>query len=161
MPQGGEEVSGIYNLERCEKMKKLFMQIVKFGFVGAFCFVIDFGLFNGLNFLGVHYLISGAVGFIVSVIVNYILSFKFVFERKEDLDRRAEFIIFVVLSAIGLGVNELFIWLSMDVIYANSPFLQNLMGEKLAAAGGKIFATAVVMVYNFVTRKIFLEKKSK
>ena len=59
-------------------MKKLFMQIVKFGFVGAFCFVIDFGLFNGLNFLGVHYLISGAVGFIVSVIVNYILSFKFV-----------------------------------------------------------------------------------
>ena len=148
-------------LKGVRDMKKLFMQIVKFGFVGAFCFVIDFGLFNGLNFLGVHYLISGAVGFIVSVIVNYILSFKFVFERKEDLDRRAEFIIFVVLSAIGLGVNELFIWLSMDVIYANSPFLQNLMGEKLAAAGGKIFATAVVMVYNFVTRKIFLEKKSK
>ena len=141
-------------------MKKLIAQIIKFGLVGVICFIIDFGLYNVLNFIGVHYLISGAVGFIVSVVANYILSFKFVFERKEDLDRRAEFIIFVVLSAIGLGVNELFIWLSMDVVYAKSELLQSLMGENLAKAVGKIFATGVVMVYNFVTRKIFLEKKT-
>ncbi|SCX77575.1 Putative flippase GtrA (transmembrane translocase of bactoprenol-linked glucose) [Lachnospiraceae bacterium XPB1003] len=141
-------------------MKKLFAQIVKFGLVGVICFIIDFGLYNGLNLIGVNYLISGAVGFIVSVVVNYILSFKFVFERKEDLDRRAEFIIFVVLSAIGLGVNELFIWLSVDVVYEGSELLQGLMGENLAKAVGKIFATGVVMVYNFVTRKMFLEKKT-
>ncbi|MCR5209307.1 MAG: GtrA family protein [Lachnospiraceae bacterium] len=141
-------------------MKKLIAQIIKFGLVGVICFIIDFGLYNGLNLIGVHYLISGAVGFIVSVVVNYILSFKFVFERKENLDRRAEFIIFVVLSAIGLGVNELFIWLSVDVVYEGSALLQGLMGENLAKAAGKIFATGVVMVYNFVTRKIFLEKKT-
>ena len=39
--------------------------------------------------------------------------------------------------------------------------LQQLIGRGLAEAGGKVVATAVVMVYNFITRKIFLEKKGE
>ena len=70
-------------------------QIVKFGFVGAFCFVIDFAITMGLTYIGVYHLIAAAVAFVISVVVNYLLSFKFVFERKQDMDRRAEFIIFV------------------------------------------------------------------
>ena len=35
-------------------------------------------------------------GFTISVIINYILSMKFVFVRKEDMDRRKEFVIFVI-----------------------------------------------------------------
>ena len=141
-------------------MKKLFAQIVKFGIVGFICFIIDFGLVMILKLLGVHYLIAGFCGFIVSVIANYLLSFRFVFVRKDDLDRRKEFIIFVVLSAIGLGLNELILYLCVDKLYASLPSLQTLLGENLAVAGSKIIATAIVMVYNFVTRKMFLEKKN-
>lgn len=141
-------------------MKKLLEQIVKFGFVGAFCFVIDFAITMGLTYIGVYHLIAAAAGFIISVVVNYLLSFKFVFERKEDMDRKAEFVIFVILSVIGLGLNELFIWLSVDVIYMHSSLLMKYVDYNIAVAGGKIFATGLVMIYNFVTRKIFLEKKN-
>ena len=56
-------------------------------------------------------LIGAFWGFTISVIINYILSMKFVFERRDDMDRKREFVIFVILSLIGLGLNELIaIW---------------------------------------------------
>ena len=103
--------------------------------------------------------IGSALGFTVSVIVNYILSFKFVFERKEDMNRKAEFIIFVILSIIGLGLNQLIIWICTVPIYNNVAWIQRLLGYNLAYTAAKVIATAIVMVNNFITRKIFLEKK--
>lgn len=150
-------------------MQKLFQQLIKFGFVGALCFVIDYVI--GLIVLNVLLLIfsdscfeiasiaGSVIGFIVSVIVNYILSFKFVFERKDNLDKRAEFAIFVLLSIIGLFINSFIIWLSVGPIYRNVGFLNENVGYNLIYTGAKIAATAIVMVYNFVTRKLFLEKK--
>lgn len=140
-------------------MSNLLNQIVKFGFVGVLCFVIDFGLYKLCNFIGIPYLISGFIGFTVSVIVNYLLSMKFVFERREDMSRKREFIIFVILSVIGLGINELLLFIGIDGIYFNSEALRNMFSESMAETLVKLFATAVVMVYNFVTRKILLEKK--
>ena len=103
-------------------MKKLFHQMIKFGLVGVICFVIDY--ITGLIVLNVLMalftdawfekasMIGSAAGFIVSVIVNYILSFKFVFERKQELNRRTEFIVFVILSVIGLMINSFMIWIA-------------------------------------------------
>ena len=64
--------------------KKLFSQIIKFGFVGGTAFVIDAGLlFLLTEFCGIHYLISGMISFTASVIYNYILSVKWVFDAKK------------------------------------------------------------------------------
>ena len=92
------------------KMKKLVEQIMKFGAVGFLCFFIDYlvglvvlhimlgvGVF-GENSFSMGSQIGSALGFTVSVIVNYILSFKFVFERKEGTDKRKEFVTFAILS---------------------------------------------------------------
>lgn len=141
-------------------MKKLMAQIMKFGIVGVISFLIDFGIFKLLSSVfGVYYLIANFFGFSISVVFNYVMSMKYVFEPKENADKRAEFIIFVVLSLIGLGLNELIIWFCMDIIYQDIPALQSLLSRGLMETGGKLLATAIVMVYNFITRKIFLEKK--
>lgn len=141
-------------------MKNLMMQIIKFGVVGVLCFFIDFFTFKICStLLGIHYTIASAIGFTVSVIVNYILSMKFVFVGKEDMDRKKEFIIFVVLSLIGLALNTLIIYVCVDGIYMHMPVLQGWFDAGFAETLGKIGATGIVMVYNFVTRKIFLEKK--
>ena len=142
-------------------MNKLLQQILKFGAVGGVCFLIDFGVTMGMKLIGVHYLLAGLCGFLVSVVANYILSFKFVFQRKEDMDRKKEFVIFVVLSAGGLLINELILYLCIDLVYASWNWLNQLINENLATAAAKIAATGVVMVYNFVTRKMFLEKKEE
>lgn len=149
-------------------MKKLIDQILKFGVVGIISFIVDFVITMAVSTLlrtsvgmttSQAALVGAFFGFVISVIVNYILSMKYVFERREDLDRKKEFTIFVVLSIIGLGINELIILFCIDLVYANWAWLHNLIGATLAIAGAKIVATAVVMVYNFVTRKIFLENK--
>ena len=129
-------------------MKKLMEQIVMFGFVGFLCFFIDYGLMVLLKErLGIHYLISSTISFTVSVIVNYILSITFVFETDKSKNKVGEFVIFVCLSVIGLGINALCMWVAVEFIHIHYML-------------SKIGATAVVMVYNFVTRKIFIEKKS-
>ena len=70
-----------------------------------------------------------------------------------------KFIIFTILSLIGLVINELIIKVSIDVLYENWTWLKNLIGPTTVTAAAKIVATAIVMVYNFITRKIFLEQK--
>ena len=131
------------------KLLKLFQQIIRFSLVGFLCFFIDYGLLIFLTrVFGVYYLISAAISFTVSVIVNYILSMKYVFRGKDDISKWKELLIFVVLSIIGLLINEVIMYLFTDG-----------MGVKYYIS--KIAATAVVMVWNFVTRKKFLEQKDE
>lgn len=128
-------------------MKKLISQFMKFGIVGVIAFVIDYGLMVLLTeVFGVPYLISTTVSFIISVIFNYFASMRFVFKRKDDMSRRREFIIFVVLSVIGLVINDVFMWLMVDFLFIDYRI-------------SKIVVTFIVAVWNFVTRKIFLEAK--
>lgn len=153
-------------------MKKvsLLQQIARFGAVGVLCFFIDFGLYRLSNLVFTmtgfsarfpqYYLISGVIGFAVSMVVNYLLSMKYVFQRKDDIARSKEFTIFAVLSVIGLGINEICLYIGIDLIYNNWAWLQGIMGRSLAENYFfKFGATGIVMVYNFITRKKFLEKK--
>ena len=73
--------------------KKLFSQIIKFGFVGgtAFCLLMQDYCFLLTEFCGIHYLISGMISFTASVIYNYILSVKWVFDAKKDANKTQEF----------------------------------------------------------------------
>ena len=127
-------------------MKKLIEQIMKFGIVGVLCFAIDYGLMIFLTeVFGISYLISSGISFSVSVIVNYKLSLKFVFKTDENRNKIIEFIIFVVLSVIGLGINQVLMWICVDKLH-------------IFYMISKIGVTAVVMGYNFITRKLILEK---
>jgi len=128
-------------------MRKLMEQIVRFGVVGVIAFVIDYGVLLLLTEVaGIHYLASSAVAFVVSVIFNYILSITFVFETDQNQSKGTQFSLFALMSAGGLGINQLMMWLLSDVMFI--PYQLS-----------KFLATAVVMVYNFITRKLFLERK--
>lgn len=127
-------------------MRRLIEQLFKFGIVGVICFFIDYGVLILLTeVFDINYLLSAGISFSVSVIVNYILSLTFVFETDKDNNRVKEFIIFVALSVVGLGINQVLMWLGVEKL--NIHYLLS-----------KIGATAVVMVYNFVSRKLILEK---
>lgn len=141
-------------------MKKLMEQIVKFGIVGGLSFAIDFGIYSLLVYLTpIPLLVANFFGFTISVIFNYYMSMHYVFERKEDMDRKAEFSIFVVLSLIGLVLNEALVWFFVEFTYKNIVWVSEMLSYNLLKLIGKILATGIVMVYNFISRKIFLEKK--
>lgn len=124
---------------------KLFKQIFKFGIVGGLAFLIDYGVFTLLTqILNVHYLIASILSFSISVIFNYILSIKWVFDVTKKQTTK-DFIVFIVLSIIGLILNSVVMYIAVDLIHIHELI-------------SKIIATAIVMVYNFITRKIFVEK---
>ena len=75
---------------------------------------------------------------------NYVASMRYVFRHKEGMSRRREFVVFVVLSVVGLGINNGCMWAGVELLGAHYLVV-------------KIVATFVVMVWNFVTRKKFLD----
>ena len=125
-------------------MNKLFKQLFRFGIVGGIAFLIDFGIFALLTHLGMHYLIAQIISFSISLAFNYVASIKWVFDAKKQTPK--EIIIFVSLSVVGLGIYELLLFIGIDKLHFHELIV-------------KLFATAVVMVFNFVTRKLIIEKK--
>ena len=124
---------------------KLFKQLFRFGVVGFTAFLIDAGVLYVLTeYLHVYYLVSSVISFIVSLAYNYILSIFWVFDVKKRQTYK-EVLLFAILSVIGLGVNQLVMYLGVDLLNIHYMLC-------------KIIATIIVMVYNFITRKIFIEK---
>lgn len=121
-------------------MGKLFSQIIKFGVVGVIAFIIDYVvLVVCTEVFRVYYLVSSLLSFSVSTIFNFIASSSWVFESC----RKGKFLVFVVLSVVGLGFNQVFMYVGVD-----------LLGVYYMVA--KVVSTGIVMVYNFVSRKLFL-----
>ena len=73
---------------------------------------------------------------------------KFVFKAKKNLSKNKEILIFVITSAIGLGLNVLLMYLGEDVL-------------KIHYLIVKTIATLVVMVWNYVSKKILIEGKQE
>ena len=128
--------------------RALVEQFLKFGVVGAVAFAIDYGILMLLSqVVGWDPVISSVFSFVISLVFNYVASMRFVFERREDLSRRREFTIFVVLSVIGLLINSACMWAGTAAFGDGA----------LSVTVTKVAATAVVAIWNFVSRKRWLE----
>lgn len=120
------------------------IQLFRYIFVGGAAFIVDFGfLFILTDFLGVYYLISAAIAFILGLFANYILSVNWVFNRRTVENRKFEFGIFAVIGIVGLGLNEVIIWF----------FTDNFQMYYLYS---KIISAVIILFWNFFARKITL-----
>lgn len=129
------------------KINVLIFQVLKFGVVGGISFIIDFIILYLLtDCFRIYYLISAALAFVIATIFNYILSILWVFEVKNEINKQRQLFIFLALSILGLCINQIIMFITVELFYI----------YYLAA---KIFSTIAVMVWNFITRKIFLEKQ--
>ena len=126
-------------------MKKLIEQIIKFGIVGGLAFLIDYGIMVLCKeIFGFNVLLSAGFGFTISVIFNYIASVKWVFNVNQNNSKSKQFIIFIIFSIMGLILTEIIMYIGTDIM--NISYLLV-----------KIVATLIVMIFNFITRKLFLE----
>ena len=125
--------------------KELLNQIFKFIIVGGIATLIDWIIYYILNSVfNINPLISNVFSFSISLIYNYIASVKWVFNVSKKKNKKRIFMEFIILSVVGLLISEFLIWLLVDKLSINSMI-------------SKIISTAIVMVFNFITRKIFLE----
>ena len=120
-------------------------QVIKFGIVGVIATLIDYIiLFILTEYVGLYYLISSIISFSISLIFNYILSIIWVFNIKKKQIYK-ELLLFVILSIVGLIINQIILYFCTDIL--NCYYMIS-----------KMIATVIVMIYNFITRKKFIEK---
>ena len=120
-------------------------KIIRFIVVGGIATIIDFVcLYIFKEFLHFNVILSNTLSFTISVIYNYIASVNWVFDVDKNKSKKMQFILFIIFSVIGLLLNNLFMYLlaeKLNIYYLFS----------------KVIATLFVMIFNFVTRKKFLE----
>ena len=122
------------------------LQLIRFAIVGVIAAIVDVGVLVILKeLLYIDVLLSSAISFCASVTVNYLLSMTFVFKSKGQ-SKFKEFIIFVCLSVGGLCLNQLILWFGVSFTSIHYLIV-------------KFLAMIIVPIYNFITRKIFLEEK--
>lgn len=131
--------------ERKSAFEAIAKQFAKFGVVGGIAFVIDYALMIALTeMLNVPYIASTTISFIVSTVFNYLASMRYVFAHRDDISKRREFAMFVVLSVIGLLMNDALMALGTTVIGIDYRVT-------------KIGATGIVTIYNFISRRVFID----
>lgn len=128
-------------------LRGLAEQFLKFGVVGTIAFAIDFGIMVLLTeAFGIEPVVAATVSFCISVIFNYAASMRYVFARRDDMGRARELTTFVALSVVGLGINDALMLLGTETLQWDYRLV-------------KVAATAVVTVWNFGSRKVFLEQR--
>lgn len=127
-------------------MGKVVNQFIRFVAVGLFAFFIDYALLLLLTeVVHVPYLISAGLSFATAIVVQYFITMKVVFSHKENLSRKREFFLFSILSIIGLVLNLGLLWGGVELVGADYRIV-------------KVFSTALVGLFNFFTRKKFLDE---
>ncbi len=151
--------------------KKNQAEIFRFIVVGVICTLVDF-LVSALvqyviypqgeiiKVLGLqltsNIFAASLAGFVFGVITNYILSIILVFKNVENTRNSRSirgFVVFVLLSTIGFFINYGIKELGNLII----PMEDNFFWFVLVFG----FATFIVLIYNYITRKLFLFQSKK
>ena len=137
------------------------VQFIRSMVVGLVATIADMGMLILLKeLLGLknHTMIAATIAFIFGLITNYLLSTFWAFRGLNTKKRGVEFLIFAVISVIGLLLNNLIIKLFEDILGPADFFGSLLPGDKYYIVG-KIVATLIVFIWNFGMRKILLYRK--
>ncbi|SCJ48329.1 GtrA-like protein [uncultured Clostridium sp.] len=131
-------------------VKNLFTQgrlaeIFRFAITGGLSFIVDYGTMVAMvELFAFDYLWATGISFTLSVIVNYLLCVVWVFDGV-DRSNKKSMAIFLLTSIIGLGLNQLFMWILVDC--ASIHYMLS-----------KIITTLLVMIWNYITKRKALVK---
>lgn len=118
-------------------------QVIRFLFVGVFCAGVEFLLFALLVYsVDLVYLYANMISLLVAVVLNYLISRRFVFEKGRH-SGKVEFTAFVVFSAVGVALNQYLVWCFVEQV-------------ALHVYTGKVLAIGLVAVFNYLTKKHFV-----
>ncbi|MCM8594253.1 GtrA family protein [Accumulibacter sp.] len=122
----------------------VFHQFVRYVMVGGLAFVVDFtSLFVLTSGVGLHYLVSASIAFMLGLLTNYLLCVAWIFSFRAIRNRLQEFTIFGLIGVAGLLLNNLLLLLFTE-----------LAGFHYLASKG--VAAGLILFFNFSLRRILL-----
>ena len=120
----------------------IMIQFFRYVFVGGTAFVVDFFfLYFFSDICGIYYLVSAVFSFIISVLVNYVMSTRWVFNQDNIENKVVEFNLFMLISTIGLVFTEILLY-----------FFTDICGMHYLIS--KIISAVIVLFWNFLARRV-------
>jgi dolichol-phosphate mannosyltransferase len=115
-------------------------EMVSFGAVGVANLLVDVGLFNVL-LLGVRHdaALAKLVSTTVATIVSYFMNRHWTWRDRAHTGLHRELPLFVLLSAVGLGLAEACLWFSHDLLGYTSPLADNISANGVGLALGMVW----------------------
>ena len=138
-------------------MNNRLKEIVKFVFTGGVCFLIEYAALIALKeWLHLSAVAATPIAFLISVVFNYLLCVKWVFDGAKEGSKKAQ-IGFAVTSLMGLALNWLIMW-ALTALFGEDAVLLILFGVELKVYMlNKVIATGLVMVWNYFTKRWLLK----
>jgi putative flippase GtrA len=97
----------------------LVTQLARFGVIGVCTVALDFGLLYVLvKVAHLNYFLSAFLAFTTASTLNYFLSVQYVFLAGR-FGKAPEFTIFMVTTGVGLGLNQLTMWVLVGIVGMN------------------------------------------
>ena len=128
-----------------DKIKRNFKQLMKYGIVGVLNTAVDFLVYQLLTFLGINYALAQCVSYSCGILNSYLINSRWTF-KQEARHEKKEFLSFVVVNLLSLGISILLLKVCYDVLNIES----NLIS--------KAIVTPIVMVINFIGTKLLVFK---
>ena len=132
-------------------------EIVKFVFTGGVCFLIEYAALIALKeWLHLPVVAATPLAFLISVVFNYLLCVRWVFDGAAEGNKKAQ-LGFVVTSLMGLFLNWAIMW-ALTALLGEDAVLLSLFGVDVKVYMlNKIIATGLVMVWNYFTKRWLLK----
>ena len=132
-------------------------EIIKFAITGGVCFLIEYAALIVLKeWLHLSAVAATPIAFLVSVVFNYLLCVKWVFNSAKESSRKAQ-IGFAITSVMGLFLNWAIMW-ALTALVGEDALLFALFGIQIKVYMlNKIIATGLVMVWNYFTKRWLLK----
>jgi putative flippase GtrA len=128
------------------KSAQLSIHLLRAIFSSNVAFALDFGLLVLLTeVVHLHYLVANIIAFMTGTSLLYALSIFWVFSRRTVQSRHLEYWLFILIGVVGVGFNELFIWLFTEKVHIYYLY-------------SKIIAGSIVFFWNFLSRRFILFK---
>ena len=136
-------------------------EILKFAFTGGVCFVIEYAALILLKeLLHIPVVAATPIAFLISVVFNYLLCVKWVFDGAQEGSKKAQ-LGFLITSVMGLLLNWVIMW-ALTSLFGEDALLFALFGIEIKVYMlNKVIATGLVMVWNYFTKRYVLRKDSK
>lgn len=123
----------------------LLRQIAKFGIVGFAAYIIDIGLFNLLCHWGSDPLLQGqpflakVISTVFATIAAWLGNRYWTFRATRRDNARREFVLYVIMCTIGLGISLGCLWISHQILGLTSPLADNISANVVGLGAATAF----------------------
>ena len=124
-------------------LRSIAPMFIKYFFAGLFCAFVNWCVFYFLDSkLRIYYLLAALLSFFISATVNFILC-KIIFKSKEGRKKRTEFVMVILIGAIGLAID-----------LGATAFCVEIL--KLPNIISKIAGTGVAFIFNYTSKQFYI-----